>query len=101
MFTGLFANSVTWHVIKARKKQILIRQSISFIQLVVLGESPAGVNRGHRKMSCYAHDFESVVFVIGNVLINNVLVNVSEGLATQSYFTTGGGGRKEKMKAIN
>jgi hypothetical protein len=30
-------------------------------------------------MSCYAHVFDCVEFLIGNVLVNNVLVNVLEG----------------------
>ena len=29
-------------------------------------------------MSCYAHVFDCVVFPIGNVLVNNILVNVLE-----------------------
>jgi hypothetical protein len=52
-------------------------------------------------MSCYAYVFEGVVFVIGKVLVYNVLVNVSEQPGLQQYFITGGGGRKGNMKDIN
>ena len=43
-----------------------------------MGESPVGLNHIHRSMCCYAHVFARVVFLIGNDLVNNVLINVLE-----------------------
>jgi hypothetical protein len=40
-------------------------------------------------MSCHAHVIGCVVLLIGNVLVNNDLVNVIEGTVSQDNLVTG------------